>query len=88
MRTKRNLFLLALGGTVGFILGRYPQEAREKARSLAGAGVGVARDRVGPAAAAKMPFNRTGGLRAAPTQAPERNGVINGTSPYAPRAHP
>ncbi|TQL69121.1 hypothetical protein FB381_3023 [Nocardioides albertanoniae] len=88
MKTKRNLFVFALGGAAGFILGRYPREALEKARGVAGAGVGVARDRVGPAAAAKLPLNRTGGHRAATAQAPGSDGVINGTSPYASKAHP
>ena len=47
MRTKRNLFTFALGGVVGYVVGRYPAATYEKLRDGAGMTLSLARERIG-----------------------------------------
>ena len=82
MRTKRNLFTFALGGVLGYLVGRYPTETYDKVRGGAAMTVGLARER--------LPFPGAGGHRAPTAQPPETgDDVIDRTSTaYVARPHP
>ncbi|MGH3351778.1 MAG: hypothetical protein ACRDPS_14015 [Nocardioides sp.] len=94
MRTKRNLFILALGGVTGYVLGRYPRESLEKVRNVAGAGVGLARERVTTMSVPGLPLGRPGDHRSPNAQRPKTtDGAGDGdvdrdSMPYIDRAHP
>lgn len=88
MRTKRNLFTFALGGVVGYVVGRYPAATYEKLRDGAGITLGLARERIG---IMSETFPIGPGDRRAPTTQPPETGddVIDRTSTaYVSRPHP
>ncbi|WP_406031849.1 hypothetical protein OG801_25405 [Nocardioides sp. NBC_00163] len=89
MRTKRNLFTFALGGVIGYVVGRYPAATYEKLRDGAGMTLSLARERIG-IMSETFPLGRPGDHRAPTTQPPETgDDVIDRTSTaYVSRPHP
>jgi len=89
VRTKRNLFTFALGGVVGYVVGRYPAATYEKLRDGAGIALGLARERIG-IMSETFPLGRPGYHQAPDAPSPEAgDGVIDRTSAaYVSRPHP
>jgi hypothetical protein len=86
VRTKRNLFTFALGGIVGYVVGRYPAATYETLRNGAGVTVGMARERIG---LVPLPFGHAGDHRARTTEPPDPDDTVARTSTaYVSRPHP